>query len=156
LEFQSDQSVFLEFVGSNLQAWGDFWPAAFRVASAQLFPELLSSARVVMQGENSFLALAKSNHLVTKHAVKPTACIFLEKGTSSSPRLVPLPKLELGHRLGTFIPFKEEQGFESERQRALRALQELPAFRLTSKESSSSARFYRSVLEMHQLLERQA
>ncbi|MBI4165885.1 MAG: hypothetical protein HY508_09150 [Acidobacteria bacterium] len=155
LEFQSDQSVFLEFQGSKLQAWGDFWPAAFRAASAQLFPELLSRARVVNQGDNSFLALAKSDHPVTMHAVKPTACIFLERGIATSPRLVPLPKLELGQRLGSFIPYKEEQWFESERQRALRALQELPAFRLTCKESSSAARIYRSVFEMHQLLERQ-
>lgn len=156
LEFQSDQSAFLEFEGGQVLAWGDFWPAAFRESAAQLFPGLLSRARVVTQGENRFLALAKSNQPVMMHPVKPTACIFLERGTSRSPRLDPLPQLEFEQRLGLFIPFREELGFETERQRALRALQELPAFRLTCQEASSAARFYRSVFEMQQLLERQA
>jgi hypothetical protein len=156
LEFQSDQSTFLEFDGGQVLAWGDFWPAAFREAAAQLFPELLARARLVTQGENRFLALTRSIEPVKMRTVKPTACIFLETGTSGWPRLDPLPRLELEQRIASFIPFKEELGFESERQRALRALQELPAFRLTCKEPSSAARIYRSVFDMQQLLERQA
>lgn len=156
LEFHADQSAFLEFDGRELLAWGDFWPATFRESAEEYFPDLRARARIVNQTHTRFLTLAKSDQPERMRPAKPEACIFLERGASDSPRFDPLPQLEFAQRLESFIPFKEEEGFESERQRVFRFLGELPAFRLRCRKPSEAARFYRHVFELQQLLERRA
>ena len=80
--------------------------------------------------------------------VTPTACIFLERETGSPPKLVPLPRWDVPKQVFT------EAGSQEDRETILALLGRVPAYRLLYDEDPSiAARFFRSVLDAHQLME---
>jgi hypothetical protein len=155
LDFHADQAVFLEVKNGSLCAWGDFWPAAFRPDSAQIFPELNSQSRSLVYCDRTFLCIPKNpSSPSTGRSVTPVGCIFLERETGTSPKLVPLRHGETSSRLAAFVPFKDDAGSLSERDGIFKALSRLPAYRLAyGNDSSEAAVFLRSILSTHHPME---
>jgi len=131
LEFHADEASFLDLKPEGLHVWGQFWPAAFREETTQFLPELSSSTRSLNYGSLSFLLL--ENHsfrpLRARPAV-PVGCLFLERQASKAPRLIPLSSVELEDRLQHAPAFLDDARFDAQYAAALRALGELPAYRL--------------------------
>jgi hypothetical protein len=151
LEFHADQATFLELNGRTLCAWGDFWPAAFRVESAKFLPELQELTRPLFHRDITFLCLEKSLLGRDKaRSVVPAACIFLERHAHKSPRLIPLPTQDFVERLENAAPFKEEAVTKSDRSAVFRTLAGLPAYRLLyGSDPAVPALILRSVLSTH-------
>jgi hypothetical protein len=149
LEFHSDQATFLELDGGSVYAWGEFWPAAFRPETVRFLPELPEIARSFVYRDRTFLcvdktALSGSN----RGRVTPAACIFLERRAASPPKLVPLPHWEIPAQIFT------DAGSDEDRSAILALLGKVPAYRLLYDDDPSiAARFFRSVLDAHQLME---
>jgi hypothetical protein len=149
LDFHSDQATFLELDGGSVYAWGEFWPAAFRPETVRFLPELPAIARPFVYRDRTFLcvdktALSGSN----RGRVTPAACIFLERRAASPPRLVPLPHWEIPAQIFT------DAGSDEDRSAILALLGKVPAYRLLYDDDPSiAARFFRSVLDAHQLME---
>jgi hypothetical protein len=149
LEFHSDQAVFLELDGGAVYAWGEFWPAAFRPETVQFLPELPELARSFTYRDRAFLCVDKAALSgANRGRVKPVACIFLERNAASSPRLVSLPRWEIPDQIFT------DAGSVEDRNAILALLGKVPAYRLLYDDDPSiAARFFRSVLDAHQLME---
>jgi hypothetical protein len=149
LEFHSDQATFLEVESGAVYAWGEFWPAAFRPETAKFLPELSSMGRSFTYRDRTFLCVDKSLLAgENRGRVIPAACIFLERRAASPPRLVPLPHWKLSKQVFT------DAGSEEDHAAVLALLGRLPAYRLLYDEDPSiAARFFRSVLDAHQLME---
>jgi len=155
LDFHADQAVFLEVKTGKLCAWGDFWPAAFRPDTAEIFPELASQLRSLVYCDRTFLCIPKnpSNASAARSTI-PVGCIFLEREAGTSPKLVPLRQGETSARLAAFVPFKDDAGSLSERDWTFKALSRLPAYRLAyGNDSSEVAVFLRSILSTHRPME---
>lgn len=152
LEFHADQATFLEFDAGSVHAWGDFWPAAFRPETMTFLPEISELVRPFRYGDRTFLCMDKTS-LSGAHRgrVTPAACIFLERRAASSPRLIPLPQWELPGQTFT------DAGSSEDRSTILNLLGRVPAYRLLYDDDPSiAARFFRSVLDAHELMEQRA
>lgn len=53
LQFHSNQVVFLDSLGGELRAWGDFWPADLGPESAKAFPELVNRGLAAGSGDST-------------------------------------------------------------------------------------------------------
>ena len=149
LEFHADQATFLEVDGGAVYAWGEFWPAAFRPETVRFLPELEGLSRSFRYRDRTLLCVDKSA-LSGKNQgrVTPAACIFLERQSSSPPRLIPLLHWEIPRQNFT------DAGSEEDRSAILALLGKVPAYRLLYNDDPSiAARFFRSVLKAHQLME---
>jgi len=154
-EFHADQACFLEMENGALQAWGDFWPAAFHLEASKYLPELAEFGRPLAHRAASYLCMEKhSSPKVKASCVVPVACIFLEREAADPPKLIALSARDFTRMLDQGIPFKEDAGPEEARRAVYRALGKLPAFRLLydSKPSVPSL-FFRSLLNTHQVVE---
>jgi len=149
LQFHADQATFLEFDAGGVHAWGDFWPAAFRPETMRFLPEISELVRPFHYGGRTFLCMDKTSLSgAPRGRVTPAACIFLERQAASSPRLIPLPHWELPRQVFT------EAGSREDRTAILALLGRVPAYRLLYDDDPSiAARFFRSVLDAHELME---
>lgn len=149
LDFHSDQATFLEFENGTVHAWGDFWPAAFRPETVEFLPELSALARSFTYRERSFLCVDKASLSgPNRGRVIPAACIFLERHAASPPRLVRLSHREIPKQVFT------DAGSQEDHSAILALLGRVPAYRLLYDDDPSiAARFFRSVLDAHQLME---
>jgi hypothetical protein len=142
LEFHADEASFLDLQPGGLQVWGQFWPAAFREETTQFIPEVASSAQSLTYGSLKFL-LFKDHKLLPARAVVPVGCLFLERQAAKAPRLIPLASAELEDRLHGASAFVDDGCFDSQYAAALRALNELPAYRLLyGNDPGEAARLY--------------
>jgi hypothetical protein len=148
-EFHTDRASFIELVDGRLRAWGDFWPAAFRPETTRFLPELIGVTQRLDHYDFAFLCRNQPAP-ARAHAVKPVSCIFLERGVATPPRLVPLNAPALADLLRQSVPFHEGNGFDANRdgrEGVLRALAELPAYRLLyGDDPASTTQFIRSLL----------
>lgn len=149
MQFHADQAAFLEASGSEVGAWGDFWPAAFRPGTVRYLPELTTLGRPFRYGDRRFLCLDKGTGFpASRPRVTAAACIFLERSVASPPRLVPLSPPEL--RKQTFT----NAGSSMESQAIFGLLEHLPAYRLQYGEDPRvAALLFRSVLDAERLME---
>jgi hypothetical protein len=149
LDFHADQATFLELDAGAVYAWGEFWPAAFRPETASFLPEISTLARSFTYGERNFLCVDKASLSgASRGRVVPAACIFLERQAGSPPRLIPLPRWEMPMQNFT------DAGSEEDCNAILALLGRVPAYRLLYDDDPSiAARFFRSVLDAHQLME---
>jgi hypothetical protein len=149
LEFHSDQASFLELDGGSVYAWSDFWPVAFRPETAKYFPEVEMLARPFSCRDRTLLWVDKAALGGTVSGrVNPAACVFLERGASSRPRLIPLHPEDLPRQVVTDSSLLED------RNAMLGLLSRLPAYRLLYDDDPGiAARFCRSVLDAHQRME---
>jgi len=85
--------------------------------------------------------------------VVPVCCAFLERRSGAAPRLGRLPSAEFDERLGRGLCFNEDERFEAQRTETLRALAELPAYRLTYDEPRAAAEFFAGLLGVRPLPE---
>jgi hypothetical protein len=152
LEFHSDQATFLELESGAVHAWGDFWPAAFRPETVRFLPELSALAQSFTYRDRTFLCVDKTALSgANRGRVTPAACIFLERQAGSPPKLVPLHRWDVPKQVFT------DAGSQEDRQTILALLGRVPAYRLLYDEDPSiAARFFRSVLDAHQLMEQRA
>ncbi len=152
LEFHADHVAFLEFEGSGLRAWGEFWPAVFHLETQAFLPELSDITREFYCRNLTFLYLEKSPLRASEaHGVIPVSCIFLERQTAEVPQLTPLGRVEFAVRLKESCLFQDD---EPERAAIVRALGDLPAYRLAyGSDPTAAAIFFRSLLSSHSLLE---
>jgi len=155
LEFCADQATFLEFQGTSLHAWGEFWPAAFRTETAQFHPELAALTRPLVHRQITFLSMEKEKSSSPRaRSVIPVACIFLEREAADPPKLVPLSPDDFARRLRRMVPFKDDSVSEEKSRAVFRALTDLPAYRLLyGKEPSVAGVFFRSVLKTERQME---
>jgi hypothetical protein len=138
-----------------LRVWGQFWPAAFREDAVQFLPELESSTRSFTYANLTFLCFTehpfRGPHA---RAVIPVGCVFLERQAAKVPHLIPLAPAEREDRLKNCFPFQDDIRFTSQYASALRALSELPAYRLPyGNDPAEAATFLRSILTVHNSLE---
>lgn len=155
LEFYSDGTLFLDLDGGRLRLWGDFSPASFRMETSEFLPKLLSVGQPFHYLDLSFLYVEEGTSIPSNgYPVVPVACVFLERGGASSPRLTPLNYLKLSQRLEASLSFRDDERFESQQSAALSALARVPAYRLTyGADPAVAATFLRNILEVHSLLE---
>ena len=155
LEFCSDQATFMEFQGRALRAWGEFWPAAFRTDAVQFLPELTALASPLVHQTLTFLSVGK--HKIgagPAGSVAPAASIFLERHAADPPKLVAIPRSDLFRRLRHLAPFKDESSLAGNHGAVLRALSNLPSYRLLyGTDAVVAAQFFRSVLKSELLME---
>ena len=149
LDFHSDQATFLELDAGAVLAWGDFWPAAFRPETVKFLPELSGLARSFTYRDRTFLCVDRASlKAANRGRVIPAACIFLERNAASPPRLVRLSHWEVPRQVFT------DAGSQEDRATILALLGRVPAYRLLYDDDPSiAARFFRSVLDAHQLME---
>jgi DNA polymerase III delta prime subunit len=152
-DFHADQTTFVDLKEGRLRAWGDFWPVAFRAETANFLPQL---AAVTRRFEHHGFAFLCMNPMASggdgAQPVTPVSCIFLERGVAKIPRLVPLSSGEFGQLLTHSAPFQDEERFEADRVRVLRALGELPGYRLLyGDDPAETVPFIRSLMVTHEL-----
>ena len=151
LTFHSDQSVFLEIVNSELRAWADFVPVAFRPDTLHHLPELKSRTRPFSYCDFSFCYMPRDLNSADQpgHAT-PSCCVVLERGASSVPRLDVLAASEWSRRLREHIAFRDDSRFEEQQQQVVAALARLPAYRLAyDSNPATAAPFFRTLLSKH-------
>lgn len=155
LEFHADQVAFMEFEDGGIRAWGQFWPSAFRTETSQFLAELAASARSFTYGTLTFLCFETHPFQPSDaRSVIPVSCIFLERHARTGPRLIRMSSSDLDEQLRDSLPFKDDECFEPERNAVLRALGELPAYRLPyGSDPAEAAGLYRSLLKSHDLME---
>jgi hypothetical protein len=142
LEFHADEASFLDLQPGGLRVWGQFWPAAFREETTQFISEVAPSAQSLTYGSLKFL-LFKDHKSLPARAVVPVGCVFLERQAAMAPRLIPLASAELANRLRGASAFIDDARFASQYASALRALGELPAYRLLyGDDPGEAARLY--------------
>jgi hypothetical protein len=149
LDFHSDQAAFLEADRNGVEAWGGFWPAAFRPESERYLPELQGLTRVFNFCDTKFLCMDKDTALRGSfRKVTPAACIFLERGVSMSPRLIPLSREGIASRV------LYDAGSRQDREAAQTLLGDLPSYRLLyGDDPQIAALLFRGVLRAHHLME---
>jgi hypothetical protein len=155
MQFHADQATFVEIEGGGLRAWGEFWPAAFRVDATRFLPELVALTRPFEHHDFSFLCLARSPACSAgARSVVPASCIFLERGAAEVPRLIPLSSREFAERLRQSVPFKDDNQFEPDRHAIFRPVGELPAYRLLyGDDPAVTTPFLRSIFRADNLVE---
>ena len=154
LEFHADQVTFIEFKPDGVHAWGQFWPAAFREDTSQFLPELASATRSFTYGTLTFRCFERHPFQRPEaRSVVPVCCAFLERRSGAAPRLGRLPSAEFDERLGRGLCFNEDERFEAQRTETLRALAELPAYRLTYDEPRAAAGLFPGLLGVRPLPE---
>lgn len=148
LQFHADQEVFLESQAGRLLAWGDMWPAIFRLDILDVLPELEAFARPFHYQDLSFLCVEKNRpHPDATHPAIPHSCIFLERDTSEVPTLTRLEFWQLKERLAPSFPFKDDPSFEARRAAVLTELASLPGYRLAyGPDPYAAACVYRDLL----------
>jgi hypothetical protein len=155
LEFHSDMVTFLEPRPDGLRAWAEFWPALFRQEAGKFHPELLCLSKPLRHQTETFLALDKA--LLANpgsRCVQPVMALFLERGTSETPRLAPLPPEQYAGMLRASLPFAEERRFRELWDAALLMLGKIPGYRLAyGQNPATAAAFCRSLLSVHDGLE---
>ncbi len=151
LEFHADMVTFLEVDRRRLRAWGEFWPALFRSEGAQFCPELLHLTRPLGHLGRTFLAMNKNSlHSSAPLSVQPIVSIFLEREVAQLPRLIPLSSRESSARFEESLAFQDDERFQSQQATAIRALTQLPAYRLVyGRNPAEAAVFFRSLLSVH-------
>jgi len=151
LTYHADQSVFLEVGSSELRAWGDFVPIAFRPETLQFLPELESRTRPFSYCDFNFYYMAKERRDPKQPGfVTPIGWVVLERGSSSVPRLERLANHEFSSCLSKHIAFKDDDRFDEQRVSILAALAQLPAYHLAyDSNPASAAPFLRHLLTSH-------
>ncbi len=149
LEFLADQAVFLEIAAKKLCAWGDRLPGAFRPETIQFLPELEALALPLRYRDLTFLHLPTDRFptWARTRPVNPAGCVFLGRGESSAPHLVPLGGGEFRRRLAASLPFQDDPRFAHRRAEVFKALEKVPAYHLAfGSDPAAAARFFPSLL----------
>lgn len=129
----SDQIAFLELKGSQVHAWGDFWPVAFYPGAERLFPELSAVALPVQHR-------AATLFCVERHALPASSrdrlvligMVVLQEGVLNASRLVPIEPSEREAVLRENCLSDPNALSQPDLEGILRALSGLPAYRLAS------------------------
>lgn len=156
LEFLADQAIFLEIEADMLRAWGDLVPGAFRPEIVQFLPELEALTLPFRYRDFTFLHLRtnRSQTAARTHPVTPAACVFLGRGETSDPSLVPLSCGEFRRRLAESPAFKDDKRFALRQAKVLRALEKVPAYHLAfGSDPAAAASFFPILLSASSLQE---
>jgi hypothetical protein len=131
MEFHADQVIFLDTRRKRLRAWGDLLPAVFRPEALDFLPELRQSAHPSTHLDLSFYYFDKG-HLQAPgaHPVVPVCSLFLDRGSTSAPRLREISRRDAVLRLRDCMLFNEDTRFDAQITAALRALADKPVYDL--------------------------
>ena len=153
--FHADQACFFEIENGTLQAWGEFWPAAFHSEATEFLPEIAGVGRPFEHREAKYLCVDKNPSLQDEtSSVVPVGCVLLERKTSCPAKLIPLPVSDFHKMLEQGIPFKDNSVPSEARRAVCDALLKLPAYRLLYGDAPSApSQFLRSLLNSHELVE---
>ncbi|MGB7849099.1 MAG: hypothetical protein WBL63_26035 [Candidatus Acidiferrum sp.] len=151
MEFFADQLVFLECAASNIYAWGDPFPAVFRPATLDFYPELRSEVRASSYGDVRFYYFDKSKlQRKQAHRVIPVCSVLLQRSVATEPRLVPLGQGQLSEHLAASLLFKDSDRFQSQHAAVFEGLAKLPSFRLPyGEDPATAATLVRDLLVEH-------
>jgi hypothetical protein len=153
--FHADQAVFLELHLGTMRAWGEFWPAAFRPETAPYLPELSTVARPFHYRDRSFICVDKGSPISgNAGSVIPLACIFLERCSETTPKLIPIPDEAAPIRFDLTTPFKDNARSTEDCDWIFESLQRLPSYRLLyGDDPYMAASLFDSVLSRYQAAE---
>jgi hypothetical protein len=131
MEFHADQVVFLEMWGGVLRAWGDPFPAVFRLETLEFLPELRESCRLSTYAGVSFYYYDKSA-LQSRWAkpFAPLCSLFLDRSSVGEPQLEQISPEDAASRLHSYMLFGEDCRFSAQIVDAISALAALPAYTL--------------------------
>ena len=148
LQFHSDQVVFLDLVGGELRAWGDFWPLTFYPEATRLFPELEASAQPLQCGESTLLCLDKGTIPGTEsHSILPSCCVVLTKPAERIAKMRTLGRLEWEAMIRQNCLLRDSARLGAEFAEVLRLLGNLPAYQLAhGGDPISAVELFRSIL----------
>jgi hypothetical protein len=151
LEFVADQAVFVEQAGGILNAWGEFWPAAFRSDAFRFLPELRPRCRQFLYCDFTFHYMDKGQfQTLPLRPITPAGCVFLRREAASRPQLSMLAPTEFSHRLRENLPFREDGQFRVQRETILGSLGKLPAYDFAyASDPMAAAKCFRSLLAGH-------
>jgi hypothetical protein len=140
MEFFADQVVFLERSSLGTRAWGDPFPAVFRPATLQFFPELRAGVHPSSYGDLRFYYFDKSK-LQSERArsITPLCSIFLQRSVAAEPRLALMAQDELSRHLAASLLFKDGDRFQSQDAAVFAGLGELPSYCLSYGEDPATA-----------------
>jgi hypothetical protein len=149
LEFYSDQVVFLDSVGGELRAWGDFWPATFYPEATRIFPELEGSAQPLQCGEATFLCLDRNPFRVSEpRSIRPSCCALLTRSAERVAKITPLGRFEWEAIIRRNCLLRDGGHQGAEFGEVLRRLGSLPAYELAYEgDPASAVELFRSILD---------
>jgi hypothetical protein len=155
LEFYSDGAAFLDMDKGRLRVWGGFSPASFPAEASGYLPDLRTEARPFHYRDLTFLYLENGTSIRSNgHPVIPIACVYLERGVASTPRLTAISPLKSLARLEGLLSFRDDKRFALQHVAALRSLAQVPAYHLAYPEDPAVAStFLRHLLNIHDSLE---
>jgi hypothetical protein len=131
MEFHADQVIFLDTRGKRLRAWGDLLPAVFRPEALDFLPELRQSAHPSSHLDLSFYYFDKGQlQAPWAHPVVPVCSLFLDRGSTSRPRLSKIPRGDAVLRLRDCMLFNEDPRFDPQITAALTTLADKPMYNL--------------------------
>jgi len=148
LEFYADEGVFAEIQDGKVRAWSGFWPAVFRPAGLEFYPELQGRTQPLYYRDSIFhhLSIERIRSAQTQ-PVTPTACVFLERRSSGSARVSKINPDEFRRLLLETLLFQEDERFSEQHARVLAEIANVPAYRFTyASDPAAAADFFLDVL----------
>ena len=129
LEFQADQLVFLDARLGN--AWGDPFPAVFRLETLNFLPELQSQVHHSSYQDSSFCYFDKSSMQPSEaRPIQPVCSLFLNRDAGCKTELREIQPEEAELWLRASVLFEEDPDFEEQISSAIRCLTEKPVYEL--------------------------
>ena len=129
MEFHADQVVFLDMSGGSPRAWGDPFPAVFRLQTLEFLPNLRESAHLSTYAGLSFYYYEKAA-LQSRWAkpVIPVCSVFLDRSIACDPQLTEVSRKDAARRLRDYLLFEEDSRFDTQVDEAISALAAKPAY----------------------------
>lgn len=153
LEFHADQVTYLDLKRNSIQAWGQFWPAAFRPETIRYLPELSTVVRP-LSGQRFTLLCVPGSQLGCSQprGVVPVAGIFLERRTTSTACLIRLSRPQASSSVMEIVPFRDDKCFEPRQSAILSTVARMPVYRLCyGPDPADAAPIFRRLLTAHGL-----
>ena len=131
MRVHADDGVFLNAENQAVQAWGGFWPLAFREESLRFLPEIQKLADRFVYGDTVLYLVAKSLFQNSYAGpVEPRCCVFLNGEEGRKAEISKVPSEELQARLSENLLFEEDESFRTQQETTLTKLAALPAYEI--------------------------
>ena len=146
LEFQADQLVFLD--ARLYCAWGDPFPAVFRLESLQFLPELQTRIHRSRYEHSMFGYFDKSDMQAREaRPIAPICSLFLNRDSVGQPELREISPEEAFEKLRRCVLFEEDHTVEEQISTVVRRLAEMPVYELRyEKDPAIAARYIENLM----------
>jgi len=140
MEFHADQVIFLDTKDNLVRAWGDPFPAVFRLQTREFLPELQQGALYSTYEDLEFYYFDKSPlQPELARPLTPVCGLFLNRNTTHPSELIRITAAEALSRLPRCLLFDEDERFDAQIFSALSALATIPMYDLKYRENPAVA-----------------